>query len=405
MADAPSLTKPQEEAALGLLCAMVRTRSVMGTPGEADLARMLAGRMKALGLETELQEVEPGRFNAIGRWRGTGGGASLLFNGHIDTNPLSVGWTVDPWGGLRDDRFVYGLGCSNMKAGDAAYFSAVTCLRERGVRLKGDVVLSFVVGELQGGLGTVRMLEKGVRTDYFVNAEPTDLGALTVHAGIVDFAITLTGSTRHLSKREEGVDAIAAAAALVPRINGMRFGGAASEDHRAVNRAHVGVLRGALTPQFDETRRVQVADFARMEGSARYGPSQSPDRVLADLRTAVAGVAAEHPGLQAEVTPIPSKTVRPMRPFEVARGSPIVAAVNRAYRSVMGAEQPTGALPPACFFVTDAAHLLHDGRMQGVVCGPGGRYNTMPDERVDIPDFLGAIRIYMATMQDICGLA
>lgn len=404
MADAPPLTKSQEEEALDLLSAMVRTRSVMGTPGEADLARMLAERMRSLGLAVELQEVEPGRFNAIGRWRGTGGGASLLFNGHIDTNPLSVGWTVDPWGGLRDARFVYGLGCSNMKAGDAAYFSAVRCLREAGIRLQGDVVLSFVVGELQGGLGTVRMLEKGVRADYFVNAEPTDLGALTVHAGIVDFAIQLTGATRHLSKREEGVDAIAAAAALVPRINGMRFGGAASAEHRAVNRAHVGVLRGALTPAFDETRRVQVADFARMEGSARYGPSQSPDRVLADIRTLVAALQAEHSGLKAEVLPIPSKTVRPMRPFAVARDSRIVTAINRAYRDVVGADQPTGALPPACFFVTDAAHLLHDGRMEGVVCGPGGRYNTMPDERVDIPDYLAAIRIYMATMLEICGV-
>ena len=123
------------------------------------------------------------------------------------------------------------------------------------------------------------------------------------------------------------------------------------------------------------------------------------------LPAAVAAVAAEHPGLKAEVTPIPSKTVRPMRPFEVARNSPIVAAINRAYGNAVGGAQPTGALPPACFFVTDAAHLLHDGRMQGIVCGPGGRYNTMPDERVDIPDFLAAIRIYMATMQDICTLA
>ena len=75
MADAPTLAKAQEEDALDLLSGMVRTRSVMGTPGEADLARFLAEKMRGLGLEVDLQEVEPGRFNAIGRWRGTGGGA------------------------------------------------------------------------------------------------------------------------------------------------------------------------------------------------------------------------------------------------------------------------------------------------------------------------------------------
>jgi acetylornithine deacetylase len=43
--------------------------------------------------------------------------------------------------------------------------------------------------------------------------------------------------------------------------------------------------------------------------------------------------------------------------------------------------------------------------MPGIVCGPGGRYNTMPDERVDIADYLDAIRIYLLTILDVCGVA
>ncbi len=96
------------------------------------------------------------RVNAVGRWKGTGGGKSLLFNGHLDTNPVTEGWTVDPWAGKVDDDFIYGIGVSNMKAGDAAYFCAVRTLIEAGVKLKGDVILTFVVGELQGGVGTAR---------------------------------------------------------------------------------------------------------------------------------------------------------------------------------------------------------------------------------------------------------
>ena len=67
------------------------------------------------------------------------GGKSLLFNGHLDTNPVTEGWTVDPYAGLVDDKFIYGIGVSNMKAGDAAYFCAVKTLLEAGVKLKGDV--------------------------------------------------------------------------------------------------------------------------------------------------------------------------------------------------------------------------------------------------------------------------
>jgi acetylornithine deacetylase len=405
MPDAPQLTKGQEEAALDLLSRMIRIPSVTGSAGEAELAGFLVERMRGLGLEAELQEVEGGRRNAVGRRRGAGGGASLLFNGHIDTNPLSLGWTVNPWGGVRDDRFVYGLGCSNMKAGCAAYLAAVACLGEGGRRLAGDVVLTFVVGELEGGVGTLGLLARGLRADCFVNAEPTDLGALTMHAGVVDFAVELVGSTRHISKREEAVDAVAAACELIPRINGMRFGGAAGPEHLAVNRAHVGTVRGGLTPELDYSRRVQVADYARLEGSARYAPSQSADRVIAELAAEAAGLARGRPGLEARVSALPGRAPRPMLPFEASPDSRIVKAVNRAFRAVVGREQPTGALPPACFFVTDAAHLQHVGGMEGVVCGPGGRYNTMPDERVDIPDYLAAIRIYMATMLDVCGEA
>ena len=80
----------------------------------------------------------------------------------------------------------------------AAYYCAVKTLKDAGVRLKGDVILTYVVGELQGGVGTLAMIKHGVRADYFINSEPTDLLALTMHAAAFTFIIELTGITRHL---------------------------------------------------------------------------------------------------------------------------------------------------------------------------------------------------------------
>jgi acetylornithine deacetylase len=387
---------------LEFLAQMIRFKSYSATPGESELAGFMVEAMRRLGLEAALQEVEPGRFNAIGRWAGTGGGPSLLFNGHLDTNPVTEGWTVDPWGGVYDDRFVYGIGVSNMKAGDAASFCAVKTLIDRGVRLRGDVVLTYVVGELQGGVGTVKAIEEGVRADYFINSEPTDLAGLTLHAGAFNWLIELTGVTRHCSKREEAVDALAAAAALTPRINAMTFSGAANAEHRAVNRAHVGVIRGALSREFHDWRPALVADFVRLSGTARYAPSQSEASVLADLRQLLDQLGREYPGLVGEVRRDPSGGRPVMGPFEVPRTSRIVEAVGRAYRAVRGADQPTGPVAPYGFYGTDAAHFLARLRMEGIVCGPGGRYNTMPDERVDVPDYLDMIRIYILAMLDIC---
>lgn len=394
------------QASLDFVAAMARHKSYSQTEGERELVRFMVKAMREMGLEAEETPVgEDGRINAVGRWRGTGGGASLMFNGHVDTNPVTEGWTVDPWGGKVDADFIYGIGVSNMKAGDAAYFCAVKTLIDAGVRLKGDIILTFVVGELQGGVGTRALVRQGVRADYFVNSEPTDLVALTMHAAAFMFIIELFGDTRHMSKREWAVDAIVAACDLIPRLNAMTFSGALSEEHAGINRVHVGVVHGALGKELHEWRPPQVADYVRIKGSGRYAPGQTEAGALADMRRELDALEARFPGLRTVLT-AESSVGRPTMPtFEVARDNRIVQAINDAYRRVRGESQPTGAITPPGYYGTDAAILFRDGGMTGIVCGPGGRYNTMPDERVDIVDYLDMIRIYMLTALDICEVA
>ncbi len=290
-----------EKACLDFLSKMVQHKSHSETDGERDLARYMAGELEKIGVEAELQPFDEGRrFNTIGRLKGAGGGKSLLFNGHLDTNPVTEGWTVDPYAGLVDDKFIYGIGVSNMKAGDAAYFCAVKTLLDAGVKLKGDVILTFVVGELQGGVGTLAAISHGVKADYFINSEPSDLVAVTMHAAALSYVIELTGDTRHLSKREESVDAIAAACDVIPRINAMTFSGARSDVHRSINRGHVGVVHGALGRSLEEWRPPQVADFVRLKGSCRYAPGQTQEGVLADLQKELTALEGRFPGLKAE---------------------------------------------------------------------------------------------------------
>lgn len=405
MKHADLLARIDAAACLDFLSRMVRHKSYSESEGERELARYMAAEMTALGLESELTPVPGGRLNAVGRLRGAGGGSSLLFNGHLDTNPVTEGWTVDPWGGLVDEKFIYGIGVSNMKAGDAAYFCALRTLIEAGVKLKGDVILTFVVGELQGGVGTLALMQQGLRADYFINSEPTDLQAMTLHAAAFVFVIELIGNTRHLSKREEAVDAIVAACDLIPRLNAMTFSGARSPEHALVNRVHVGVVHGALGRDLAEWRPAQVADYVRLSGSGRYARGQSEAGALADMRRELDALEARFPGLKATITPESSAGRPLMPPFEVAKESRIVQSINRAYRAVRGTAQPTGAVLPPGYYGTDAGHLQAVGGMEGVVCGPGGRYNTMPDERVDIADFLDMVRIYMLTILDICETA
>ena len=405
MTDALSLAHNiNEKACLQTLSKMVQQKSHSETEGERVLAENMIQIMRQMGLESYAQPVEGDRINAIGIWRGTGGGESLLFNGHLDTNPVSEGWTVDPWGGLIDDKFIYGIGVSNMKAGDAASLCAVRTLIENGKRLKGDVILTYVVGELQGGVGTYAAVQAGTKADYFINSEPTDLQALTMHADAFTFKIELTGITRHMSKREEAVDAILAACDLIPKLTKMTFSDAPTDEHRGINRVHVGTIDGALGKSLEKWRPPQVADFVRLTGSGRIAPGQSHQNALKEIKRVLNNLQVDWPGLKAEVKIEANESHSSMPAFEVSKDARIVKAVNAAYQAILGELQPTGAITPPGFYGTDAGHLYVHGGMEGVVCGPGGRYNTMPDEKVDINDYLDMIRIYLIAICDICEL-
>jgi len=109
------------------------------TGEEKEVAEYLAGEFQQLGMEVEYQEVEEGRPNVIGTWKGSGGGATLMFCAHMDhfDNPQE---TV-----VEDDR-IYGRGLVNMKAAFPCYIEAVAAIQKAGIQLKGDVIVSGVVG-------------------------------------------------------------------------------------------------------------------------------------------------------------------------------------------------------------------------------------------------------------------
>src|SRR5207247_7755282 len=131
------------------------------TTDETPVARFLDGFFRRQGLESRLQEVDPGRFQTIARLPGTGGGRGLMLNGHIDIDPIPGGWIRDPWTpSIEGDRF-YGAGIYNMKGGVAAMVMGAIAAHRAG-RLAGDVVGACVDGGLQGSVGPVHMLRAGV---------------------------------------------------------------------------------------------------------------------------------------------------------------------------------------------------------------------------------------------------
>ena len=78
--------------AVGLTQEVSRIPSVFGEEGE--LAKFLHSLMKELGFEqVELQPVLPDRPNALGELH-FGDGPRVVLTGHMDTKPVSHGWTA-----------------------------------------------------------------------------------------------------------------------------------------------------------------------------------------------------------------------------------------------------------------------------------------------------------------------
>jgi acetylornithine deacetylase/succinyl-diaminopimelate desuccinylase-like protein len=203
-----------ERRLVDLALRLVSTPSFTGS--EEAAAELVRDELAALGLQVQWQQVEDGRANVLGTWAGAGGGPTLMFNGHLDTSysgrePWLRGIPgFQPQGFERDGR-IYGLGISNMKGAVACYVEAVRALMEAGVRLRGDVMIAAVAGEIektqegdaQGAeyrgyaTGSRHLVTHGGVADMCVLGEPTENKVVLAHFGTIWMRLTTRGSFVH----------------------------------------------------------------------------------------------------------------------------------------------------------------------------------------------------------------
>src|SRR5689334_17722355 len=185
------------------------------TGHELQMAEYMQNALQALGLDVTWQEVEEGRANVVARWVGSGGGKNLMFNGHMDTSNTGredflTGIGYKPHAVVKND-FLYGLGIYNMKGALVCYTHAVKALQRSGVKLKGDVIVAAVAGEIEKtqwgdfkgkeyrgyGYGTHYLVNHGILPDMCILGEPTDMRVVLEHFGSMWVRISSTGTDVH----------------------------------------------------------------------------------------------------------------------------------------------------------------------------------------------------------------
>jgi acetylornithine deacetylase len=205
-------SKMDETRTLGLLEDLIRINSVNpslvpGSPGEAEIAEFIANFLKSLGIETKVKVVKPKRLNVVGVLKGSGGGPTLMLNGHTDTVGVDY-MEIDPFDPVTKEGKMYGRGSSDMKGGLAALLASTKAIVDSDIELKGDLIVAAVCDEEYASIGTETVVNE-YKADAAIVTESTDLQIEIAHKGFAWIDIETRGVAAHGSAWQLGVDAIA----------------------------------------------------------------------------------------------------------------------------------------------------------------------------------------------------
>ncbi|MGH2844210.1 MAG: M20/M25/M40 family metallo-hydrolase [Solirubrobacteraceae bacterium] len=250
----------REAELIGLAATLISFDTTAREPGEAareeaSLQEYLASRLRIIGAEVDLWEpdaealagmpmVPPGldfkgRPQLIARRGGSGGGRSLVLNGHIDVvsgEPRGA-WSSDPFKPEVRNGRLHGRGACDMKGGIAAMVLATEVLAELGVQLRGDLLVATNTDEESSGAGGTALVQHGLRADAGIVTEPTDFQTWVACRGSEYGVIRIPGRPGHAEVRQPpwqqggAVNAIEKAVPVLGAIESLRREWATRAEH------------------------------------------------------------------------------------------------------------------------------------------------------------------------------
>lgn len=341
-----------------LLQEMISINSVVGNEGK--LAKFIYRELATLGIQGELEEVEPGRPNVYARIKGGGPGRRLNFNGHTDTVPVCAGWETDPFSPVTREGRLYGLGSCDMKAGLACILNVLRAFVESGYAFKGELSFSAVIDEEAYGKGARAMLGTDLANcDAIILAEPyagdeskpIPLGI----TGKILYDITVKGHAAHGFRPHLGINAVEEAAKIIASLDKLQM-----RDHPDFGKGNTSTLKieGGY-----QVYSVVVPDRCRFEINRLLVPGETVGTALEDMEELVRSLA-----LKAQV----DVGIKPPQyePFLMGRDEPILKLFHDAYREVMGVEpvyKHSEGITDANIFGEKGIPCLHLGPQRGNV--------------------------------------
>ena len=356
---------------------------VPGSPGEGEVAHYIANWLKHADLEVELRESRAGRPNVIGIARGTGGGKTLMLNGHMDT--VGVAGMPDGHQPHIQDGHLYGRGAYDMKGGLAACMLAVVEAKKQGLR--GDVIFTGVVDEEYASLGTMD-LAKHLRADAAIIAEPTELRLIIAHRGFVWLEVETIGKAAHGSRPDLGVDAIVKMGKVLVELERLDQNLRANPTHSLLTSGsvHASLIQGGQELS-------SYPDRCLLSVERRTLPGETPEAVEAELQDIIRDLQRSDPSFQAIV-----RRGLDRSPLETPEDAEIIQELQAASIKVLNQPLPISGVP----YWTDAAILSAAG-IPSVLFGHSGSGAHAVEEWVDLASVRTCAKIYLETAMRFCG--
>lgn len=364
---------------------------------EKEVALYLYQLLQQEGIESQLIQVEPGRFNVLAhlpKKNSSASGKSLLLCGHLDTVPAYG--MKDPFSGRVEDGILYGRGACDMKGPLASMVVALIGLKRARVELGGDLYFAGVIDEEESGKGIEYITQHGPYTDGAIIGEPTSLQVAIGHKGLEWIRITIFGKKVHGGRMKEGINAIAKASRLIERIELEYAPRLAQRNHPVLGHPtiNIGKIEGGDQPS-------TVPDRCTIELDRRWIPEESLSQVYSELLELIEGIKGDDPTFQAHIEGYYKEgELLQHRPFCISGEDPLVHAIRTAKEAI---DLPQTALTsfPAW---SDAGVLAGYTNTQCVVMGPGNlAFAHTSEERISIEEMKQAALLYGQLALEYCG--
>jgi acetylornithine deacetylase len=383
------------------------------TGSEQLMAECMRDTLEEMGLEVSWHEVEDGRPNVVGRLEGTGDGPSLMFNGHMDTSysgrepHLRAKPGFQPHAVVRDAH-IWGLGISNMKGALACYIEAVRAIQDAGLRLRGDIVIAAVVGEIEKAqwgeefrgseyrgyaAGSRYLPTHGGIADMCILGEPTEQRVVLGHYGTMWARISTHGPFIHtaFSNGRLGENAIV----RMQRVLADVLAWIPEWERRSAYGGIDGVVNVGALRAGQPWRVSRTPDRADLFLDIRVPPTMAMTAARAEFATLVRELRERHPELE-----ITSEVYVSAPGAQIAESHPLIAAIDAGHQQVFGA-------PPARDTVrwfSDASALTRYG-IETVNYGTSSGLPDPDGENLEIAGLRDIAAVYALVASDVCGVA